>query len=496
MRRGRAPPQLLCPRSIDIAAFRDNRQFTEALARTGDVITIKQEVDWDLEVGAIVRRSNERGGPAVLFDRIKDYPPGYRILGTPLATYRRLAIAMGLDPVTPVQDIQATYESRLEHPLKPVLVDRAPCQQNKLLGEEVDLYRFPSPMIHEGDGGRFIGTWHAVISTDPDTRWTNWGMYRVMVHSRRYVAGTWRPGQHIGMALYGKYVPNHQAMPVAIAIGVDPLCSLAALSPLEAGLNEADYAGALRGEPVELVKCHTSDLLVPAHAEIVLEGEILPDVRIEEGPMGEYTGYRVPGKPKEACVIKAITFRDDPILTMTCMGTPTDDCVLCTSVAMSVAEKKRLLRHGLPVTTVHMPIQGAQHVLVVATRNASGSTAEQIKKVIHSQRVWHHIIIVVDDDVDVFDLPQVLHSLATKCHPVRGVKLGKPMPAMPLTPNLSPQEREQGIGPSVLFDCTWPAEWSKERDVPPRASFDDMYPKEVKDKVIRNWSLYGFTERG
>ncbi|MDP2645072.1 MAG: UbiD family decarboxylase [Desulfobacterales bacterium] len=159
-------------------AFNDNREFIEALEKTGDVVRIRQEVDWDLEVGAITRRVCERQDPAPFFEKIKDYPEGYRIFGAPLATERRFAAALGLNQDTPFREIQAEYSRRLERPVKPVIVKDAPCKENVLVGDEVDLHRFPAPMVHEGDGGRYMATWHAMVSKSAKKDWTNWGMYQ------------------------------------------------------------------------------------------------------------------------------------------------------------------------------------------------------------------------------------------------------------------------------------------------------------------------------
>jgi 4-hydroxy-3-polyprenylbenzoate decarboxylase len=170
-------------------AFKDNRQFIAALEATGDAVRIEQEVDWDLEAGAIVRRTCELGGPAPLFEKIKDYPPGYRIFGASLASLRRWVVALGLNPGTSLKDIQAEYQRRVDHPIKPVMVKDAPCKHNIILGDKVDVFRFPAPMIHEGDGGRYIGTWHMIVAKDLDSDWTNWAMHRLMVVNGRYPGG-------------------------------------------------------------------------------------------------------------------------------------------------------------------------------------------------------------------------------------------------------------------------------------------------------------------
>src|SRR3989304_3954302 len=272
-----------------IMAFKDNREFIKALDKTKDVVHINQEIDWDLEAGAVVRRTNELRGPAALFENIKGFPQGYRIFGAPLATYRRLAISMGLPPETPVRALHEEYDRRMKKPIKPVIVKDGPCKENILLGDDVDLYRFPAPTIHDGDGGRYIGTWHLVINNDPDSDWSNWGLYRVVIHDKRHLTGLIvHDINQSGVIFFNKYVSKNKPMPVAIAIGPDPLCVAVAADPIAMNLSEVDYAGGLRQEPGEMGKCETSDLMVPAYSEIVIEGEMLPDVMVQEGPFGEY----------------------------------------------------------------------------------------------------------------------------------------------------------------------------------------------------------------
>lgn len=473
--------------------FKDNRQFIAALDKTKDVVRIHEEVDWDLEAGAIARRACEKFAPAPLFERIKDYPPGYRIFGAPLSTYRRLATAMGLAPHSSVREIQGEYEKRITHPIKPLLVKTAPCQEIVLQGKDVNLLRFPAPMIHEGDGGRYLGTWHMVIVPDPDSAWTNWGMYRAMIHDRLHMGGGWHRHNHMGRLFYGKYQPRKKPMPVAMAIGADPLSSLIASAPIRAGEDEADYAGALLQEPVELVKAKTLDLLVPAHAEIILEGEISFQEQVPEGPFGEFPGYRTPQRTMApAFKVKTITHRKDPIVTMTCLGILADDGAVSSSLTGAVALKKRLKDWGIPVTDVYVPPQAASLLVVVGVKALYANVATQVKNIIHSRWAWQDKVIVVEDDIDVFNLGEVLHAFATKCHPVRGIRVTDREVALSLTPYLSVEDRKWERGAGAVFDCTWPVEWSRETEVPQRMSFNEVYPQEVKDKVIKKWQKYGY----
>ena len=472
-------------------AFRDIRQFINALKQTGDLVAVKQEVDWDLEAGAINRRAYEMNGPAILFENIKDYTEGYRILAGPLGTFRRLAIAMGLAPDTSIKDLQAEYERR-NKPIKPIIVDSGPCKENILVGGEVDIYRFPAPMIHEGDGGRYIGTWGIAVFKDPDSDWMNWGVYRFMVHTRRFLVGWTREHSHLGMTLSEKCIPDNRSLPIAIVIGAEPLCHVAAATSYPPGVDEVDFAGGLRQESVALTKCETSDLLVPAYAEIVIEGEILPDKTAEEGPFGEYSGYRSPSQSMGMlCEIKAITFRNDPILTMISAGVP-DDHSPVIAVTAATAIKQALIRRGIPVTEVHVPPHSGLHIAIVGVESGGRDMARKIFEALTRRRALMSKIIVVDKDVNVFNLDQVLHALGVKCHPVNGILAEALAPGVgnTATPCFSLEERMARRGAIAVLDCTWPPEWSREI-IPVRSSFDDTYPEEVKRKVLANWHKYG-----
>ena len=168
-------------------------------------------------------------------------------------------------------------------------------------------------MLHEGDGGRYLGTWDLVISKDVDSGWVNWGMYRFMVYDAHHLTGFPRPTSHLGKVFQEHYVAKGKPMPLAIAIGTDPLSHFAAAATYALGGDEAGLAGGLRGRPVEMIRCETSDLLVPAHSEIVIEGEVLPDRVGLEGPYGEYPGYRT-GEMGNGILFRttAITHREKP----------------------------------------------------------------------------------------------------------------------------------------------------------------------------------------
>lgn len=474
--------------------YKDNREYIEALKKTGDCIAIDQEVHWDLELGAIVRRICEKDAPAAHFKHITDYPD-FEAFGAPISTYRRLAITFGLDPDTPIPEISAEYLKRTSGvPVKPKIVDQksAPCKEVILKGDDADLFKLPAPMVHDGDGGRYICTWHFVVAKDFDTDTINWGMYRQMLFDEKTMVGPVLPFSDMGKMFYNKYVPRNLPMPFATVIGPDPLSAIASCAP--AAIPEDEFTSLLMGEPAEVVKCETCDLYVPAHAEIIIEGEILPNLTIEEAPFGEYTGYRTsPRDQRTVYRVKAITMRKKPIMPVSNMGVPTDEGQLLRSFSLGLEMERMLKDQGIPITGVYMLPESTHHLVVVGVKPVYANIATQIGQLVFGSKLgpWFHMVLVVDDKTDIYNRSEIIHALSTKCHPVRGIRVEEHGVGTPLNPYASPEERQYGRGPKVIFDCLFPPEWPQ-ASVPIKVSFDNVYPKEIQDKVLSNWSKFGF----
>ena len=489
-------------------AFWDMREFVEALDEHGELCRIKEEVDWNLEFGAIARRCCEIGAPAPFAEKVKGYPGGYRLFGVPFGgsivdgkkmPYRRLAIGLGLDPDIHHNDLVEEYVKRKNNPIRPVVVSGGPSKENIRVGKDVNLFEFPAPMVHWGDGGRYLCTWHMVITQDPDTGWVNWGMYRAMIHTKNKMGGMMIPIQHGPQMYYNKYEARGNSMPFAIAIGCEPAQIFAATAFLPAGVREADLAGGLRGSPVELVKCETNDLYVPATAEIVLEGEVRPYERWDEGPFGEYTGYRAsPRMARPVYRVNCITFRDNPIVSMSCMGMPVDDSGSQQSILIAGELMDIFRTKGYPVRMVYQPPFATNATIVISTKVPYANFAHVLASEAWAAKAGSmlHYVIVVEDDVDPTDMEQVMHAITFKCHPYRGIRKYEAVPGTPLDPYLNYHERQFGLGAGVLLDCTWPKDWDPEISLTLAVTFETLYPKPIQEKVLANWSsVYGFAEK-
>lgn len=478
--------------------YQDLREFIKRLDEMGELARIEEEVDWNLEAGAIMRRANEIEAPCQLFENIKDYPKGYRLMGGLLSTFRRLAIAMEIDPDSNHQEILDEYMERRKNSIKPIIVSTGPCKENIIKGDDVDLCAFPAPMVHGGDGGRYIGTFNVGACKDPDSSWVNYGTYRLMVQDKDSAGMALFPNQHVGL-IYAKYEEKNRPMEYAAFMGLDPLINFVATTGVPYGVNEVDVIGGMRGEPLALVKCETVDLYVPATAEIVLEGEFLPRERRDEGSFGEYSGYQVSERaPRPVFRVKTITHRNDPILPVSCIGIHRDDFLIAGLMGWTADLTEYLWEAGIPVEGVYIPPECSAQLCVVATKTPYPRIANRIASAIWGHKNGSFIprVIVVNDDVDPTDMSQVIHAFATKCHPRDGTVVMDKSPGCVVTPFIDSdslmaemdERRLMASGCNVLYDCTWRL---NRKRVPVRSSFNDIYPADIKKKVLEKWKKYG-----
>lgn len=476
-------------------AFRDLREYIAKLEEEGELRHIKTEVDWNLELGAISRRAIELRAPAPLFENIKGYPAGYRVLANLMSGTRpshgRLAIAMGLPKATPILKLIDEFAERVQSQVKPLIVKTGPCKEVIRLGDAVNVLDLPVPLIHGRDGGRYIGTWHIDINKDPDTGWVNWGMYRHMVHDEKTLGWLATPYQHGPNIYYQKYESRGQPMPMAIAIGTDPLSSVAAATSFPAEITEAEAAGGLRGAPVELVKCETIDLEVPATSEIVLEGMVYPGERRMEGSFGEFTGYDAGGKaPRTVFRVQCITHRKNPILTMCNPGKGWEENDVVFTINASAIIRNELKSRGIPFKSVYV-LPPSMSVVVSSAHQYNGYP-HTLASAIWSTKtgVSKPYIFIVGEDVDVTDSEDILWCLTTRLHPERGIHVFHETPISPLAPFLSRQDKEKGTGSRVVFDATFPYSW-RDEDRPLVVDLQNAWPAEVREKVLARWAEYG-----
>jgi UbiD family decarboxylase len=496
--------------------LRDLRAYLSALSSFGDLHTIDTEVDWNLEVGAVIRRSYELRAAAPLFRNLPRSARGFRILGAPgalssdpLHPLARVAISLGLEPHASGTEIVEVIAAALDKPgLPPVEVAGAPCKENTLIGGEVDLELLPVPLIHGGDGGRYLNTYGLNIVRTPDGRWTNWSINRMMLQDRNHLTGTFAVNQHLGMIL-SEWRDRGEDMPIAIALGVEPaLPFLAGGMPLPEEISEADFVGAYFGEPLELVQCETLDLLVPASAEIVIEGRVSIQDRVPEGPMSEYPGYQVPGAntAKPLITVTAMTWRNDAILPVVAAGPPVEEDHTAWGIPHAAQTLHDLRADHLPVTGCWLPLESANHWMVVAldsgwreldrfTHYTPTQMATRIGRLVFETKSGMDVpnLLVVDDDIDITDTAQVVWAFATRCHPISGAIPMEREEMMILPIMLDADEKHQNYTTKAVFNCLYQQGWNREKGPIP-ATFALGWPDVIRQRVLARWREYGYPD--
>ncbi|RQH02311.1 UbiD family decarboxylase [Natrarchaeobius oligotrophus] len=475
---------------------RDLRKWIDQVDEVGSLQRIGEEVDWDEEMGAITYVSHKKeGAPALLFENIKDYPEGYRVLFNIFSSStERLAVTMNEDPGLDERQLIQKARSKLTAREEPTQVDPAdaPIFENTDTGEDVDLWQFPVPKMWPGDGGRFIGTADLTITRNPDTGELNMGTYRQMIHNENQTGLFTSPGKDLRLHLQKQWAKGEPLEVVAV-YGVQPELFLASQLTFGEDVSELEIAGGVRGSPIEMVEGEITDLPIPANAEIAVEGKMYPGETKTEGPFGEFTGYY--GRPEddaEVNTVEAIHYRDDPILTCALMADyPGCDINLTYSVGRSARIWNDLESLGLPgvesvythpagasgmaMTVVSIDQQYAGHAKQAATLAAQCPGGAYFSK----------FIVVVDDDVNPADTNQVIWALATRWDAERHTDLLTDTWSTPLDPSRNPAD-ERPYGSQLIIDATKEHKYMDE--FPPRTAIrEEMY-----EEVVDRWDELGF----
>jgi UbiD family decarboxylase len=475
----------------------DLRSFIQALDEEGELLRISREIDWNLEASGITAMANRVDDKIPIFEKLKGYPTGYRLIGDPFRgcpgqLHRRTAFSLGMGLDIPYEDFVREINRRFEMPIPPIIVDSGPCKEVIKKGKEVNILDFPIPYIHDGDGGRYL-TMHTLIAKDPDSDWVNWANYRCMVVDRKKLTMLFTPGQQTPSLYYFKYEPRQKPMPVCFAIGGHPASWYLSITPIPAGLSEVDYAGGLAMEPIELVKAETNDLLVPANAEIVFEGEMRPGERVDEGPFGEYLGYmHGPRRPMPLFRVHCITHRKDPIIPMCVEGTEVGESInVSNSAFVSVGINlftEGFRRMGFPVSSLGVcDINGLGFLLVSSPIPYPGYVRDLSDLLLSYPFISPHfdVVVVLDPDVDLTNMEAVWEEIALKAHPLKDIhNIGRAEGPKSLL-NIYQSVEEKGLmkhGMSrsktakVYIDATTKC-WDETRDGPKRFEFSLLYPK-------------------
>jgi len=471
-------------------SYRDLRDFMAQLESMGELRRVDAEVSPRLEMTALCDRVLRSAGPAVLFAKPKGH--AMPVLGNLFGTPRRIALAMGADPtMDPLVELRrigtllaSLKEPEPPHGLRdalqrwlPILkqvrnmaakeIASAPCQEMVWEGGEVDLSRLPIQTCWPGDAGPLI-TWGLVITrassqADGTPGRQNLGIYRQQVLGPNKLIMRWLP--HRGGALdFRAHCAAHpgRPYPVAVALGADPATMLAAVTPIPDALSEYQFAGLLRGERTELVRCIGSDLQVPARAEIILEGVIHPGEEALEGPFGDHTGYYNEQERFPVFTVERITMRRDPVYHSTYTGKPPDEPAIL-GAALNEVFVPILQKQFSEIADFYLPPEGCSYRLaVVSIKKQYPGHPKRVMFGIWSflrQFMYTKFIIVTDHDVNIRDWKEVIWAMTTRVDAVRDTTLVENTPI----DYLDFASPVAGLGSKMGIDATnkWPAETTR-----------------------------------
>jgi len=455
----------------------DLRQFLKHLEAEGELQKITAAVDAKHEIGAVCKILNERpGSPAVLFENVKGST--IPVVGQLLFGDKRVAMALGVSQ----ENVFDETVKRATHPIPPKLAPEGPCQEVVMEGSAVDLTKLPICTNNPNDGGPYITAGHVIIK-DPEYG-MNLGIYRMMLMSKNEVSLRLTPGHDGYDFMKNAEKRGQKKFEVAVCVGVPPAVYVASQFEPRIGVYELEIAGGLAGAPVDVVKCRTVDLEVPALAEIVLEGELsIPPKTGTEGPFGEFCGYTTESVPNERIMtIKAVTHKKNPIWHNIWLGKPPHEHLYIDALTYAVAAYLELKPAYPALKMAYAPPWGVSIVLVLQVEGRlkrPGLMNNMLAASLYTRSgKWKHVI-VVDEDVNVYDPNEILWALTTRFQPATD------MYVIPrgITSSLEPSSTPDGVTSKLMMDAT----------IKPGFRGQVAEPTdEMRGTVLKRWKEYGF----
>lgn len=475
--------------------FEDLRDYLEELERRGKLKHIKSEVDITWEVSCIARWVFQAVPEKERYGLVFDNPKGFNIpIVTGIFGVSREVYALALG--TTKDKIFEKWCEALKKPIPPKEVKAGPVQEVVEEGKDIDLYKIPVPTWTPGkDGGPYI-TASCVITKDPDTGLQNVGTYRMQVQARDRTGILIIPYQDIGVHFHHKYESQGKAMPVAVAFGVEPSIGLTSVAKIPYDMEELAVAGGLRGRPVETVRAKTVDLQVPARAEYVLEGEILPNERKGEGPFGEGTGYVTAAGQRAFIQIKCITHRKNPIYQGYTAQFPPNETTLMMGECNAALVYKKLVddlgEKSIRDVLLTESSGSHRHILVSMQPLYSGHAKRIGLIVANLMPMAGKMVTVVDDDIDIRDPFAVDWVMSNRVNPAMDITIIK----RDNLPSMEPSNQPQAIGRAASKPAPFEKNLSGSRmivDATVKAAYPDISlpPKNLMDKVFEKWESFG-----
>ncbi|WP_462170519.1 4-hydroxy-3-polyprenylbenzoate decarboxylase [Pseudoalteromonas xiamenensis] len=484
--------------------YKDLRDFIALLEDKGELVRVTQPVSTYLEMTEIADRTLRAGGPAILFEN----PVGHSVpvLANLFGTPKRVAMGMGQEDVSELREVGKllaflkepeppkgikealgqlpVFKQVLNMPTKEL--KKAPCQDVVLEGDDVDLYKLPIQHCWPGDAAPLI-TWGLTITRGPNKKRQNLGIYRQQLIGKNKIIMRWL--SHRGGALdFLEWCEKHpgEPYPVSVALGADPATILGAVTPVPDTLSEYAFAGLLRGSKTEVVKSISNDLQVPASAEFVLEGYIMPGEMAPEGPYGDHTGYYNEVDDFPVMTVTHITHRKDPIYHSTYTGRPPDEPAIL-GVALNEVFVPILQKQFPEIVDFYLPPEGCSYRMAVVTmKKQYPGHAKRVMMGVWSflrQFMYTKFVIVCDDDVNARDWNDVIWAITTRMDPARDTTLieNTPIDYLDFASPVS------GLGSKMGMDATnkWPGETDREWGTP------IVMDEQVKQRVDEIWDSLG-----
>lgn len=450
---------------------KDMRDWIAQLEEAGELYTVKRPVDPRTEMGALLYQSREKG---LFFQNLTGYP-GWRVLGQAPANPRHAALAFD----TTLPQLIPKVADRMATSLPCQTVRTGPVKDIVKTGDEVNLLELPVHVSGILDAGPFIAS-GLVVSRDPDTGRRNVAFHRLQIKGAKRTGILLLP-RHT-YANYRKYEAKGEPMPIAIFIGHHPLYYMAAAVTGPYGMDELEVAGSFLGEPVPLVRCETVDLEVPADAEIVLEGHVLPHLREDEGPFSEFQDYYVAGMGKNPVAeFQALTRRADAIFKAVQNGSEVEGCVFH-KIPMAATIYRRLRNIGGFVDLKNvMILPGIFSVVVQLTQRLRGEAKQVLLGALASEYLHPKIAIAVDEDVNIFNPAEILWAISTRVDPATDITVIPEVRGHPMDPTaeeigVTGQPGWQRLGSKMLIDATKPPLNAPEA----RSQFERIKPPNIE----------------
>ena len=440
------------------------RGYLRLLEQNGELKRETKEVSTKFEIASIHMKVQAEKGPALLFENVTGSK--IPVLANLLATRRRLALSLGLSADSSYEATNGEVLQRARKRIDPIILDKGPCNEVVIEGDKVDVTKYPLVTMHEFDAGPYM-TGGIVVARDPETGHQNLSFHRFLLKGKNRF-GVFMEPRHL-WHIYQQMEARNEPLKIAVILGYHPAIGIAGATGLPLGTNEYALAGSLAGNPIQLVKAQLSDLMVPAETEIVMEGEILPNIREPEGPYGEYTGYYGEPRPRPVFVVRKITQCQNPIYYSITARSAEEGYYFAAKTVLTLDR----LKGEVPGVKAANFLQTFFFVISLRKERDGDGKKAAISAIAANDSIKY--CVVVDDDVNPREPSEVLWAMATRCDPSKGVSI---IPHV-FGQTLDPSAEGEGAGrvwSLMIVDATKPlnAPFARRAKIPTLAEIEAM----------------------